>query len=54
MSGVPDIQFIDEDQPHPMYDLIIGIETLAHWKAILNFQEKTVTFNHIELTMQAL
>ena len=29
MSVRPDIQFIDEDQPPPMYGLIIGIERLA-------------------------
>ena len=32
MSVRPDIQFIDKDQPPPMYDLIIGIETLSDWK----------------------
>ena len=54
MSVMPDIQFIDEDQPPPMYDLIIGLETLASWKAILNFHEKTVTIDHVELPMQEL
>ena len=54
MSVMPDIQFIEEGQPPPMYDLIIGLETLAHWKAILNFHEKTVTIDHVELPMQAL
>ena len=54
MSVRPDIQFIDEDQPPPMYDLIIGLETLANWKAILNFHDKTVTIDHVELPMQSL
>jgi len=37
-----------------MYDLIIGLETLAKWKAILNFHELTLTINHVELPMQSL
>ena len=37
-----------------MYDLIIGLETLAEWKTILNFHDKTVTIDHIELPMQSL
>jgi len=54
MSVRPDIQFIDEDQPPPMYDLIIGLETLANWKAILNFEDQTVTIDHVELPMESL
>jgi hypothetical protein len=54
MSVRPDIQFIDEDQPPPMYDLIIGLETLGEWKTILNFHDKTVTIDHVELPMQSL
>ena len=54
MSVRPDIQFIDEDQPPQMYDLIIGLETLAKWKTILNFHDKTVTIDHVELPMQSL
>ena len=37
-----------------MYDLIIGLETLANWKAILNFHELTLTIDHVELPMQSL
>ena len=37
-----------------MYDLIIGLETLANWKAILNFHDKTLSIDHVELPMQAL
>ena len=29
MSCMPDIQFIEDDQPPPMYNLIIGLETLC-------------------------
>ena len=54
MSVMPDIQFIEDGQPPPMYDLIIGLETLANWKAILNFHELTLTIDHVELPMQTL
>ena len=37
-----------------MYDLIIGLETLSDWKTILNFHDKTVTIDHVELPMQSL
>jgi len=36
-----------------MYDLIIGLESLANWKAILNFHDLTVTIDHVELPMQS-
>jgi len=54
MSVTPDIQFIEEGDPPPMYDLIIGLETLANWKAILNFHDLTLTIDHVELPMQSL
>jgi hypothetical protein len=54
MSVTPDIQFIEEGAQPPMYDLIIGLETLARWKAILNFHDLTVTIDHVELPMQSL
>ena len=54
MSVMPDIQFIEEGQPPPVYDLIIGLETLANWKAILNFHDLTLTIDHVELPMQSL
>ena len=50
----PDIQFISEDAPLPMYDLIVGLETLANWKAILNFDDLSVTIDHVKLPMQQL
>ena len=54
MSVRPDIQSIDEDQPPPMHDLIIGLETLSDWKTILNFHDKTLIIDHVELPMQSL
>ena len=41
----PDIQFINEDQPPPMYDPIIDLETLSEWKTTLNFYDETVTIH---------
>ena len=54
MSLMPDIHFIEEGSPSPMYDLIIGLETLVKWKAILNFHDKTLTIDHVALPMQDL
>ena len=54
MSVRPNIQFIDEDQHPPMYDLIIDLEKLSKWKTILNVHDKTVTIDHIELPMKSL
>ena len=54
MSVTLDIQFIEEGNSPPMYDLIIGLETLANWKTILNFHELTLTINHVKLSMQSL
>eukprot|EP00957_Ditylum_brightwellii_P013621 1027571-Ditylum_brightwellii.AAC.1 len=54
MSVRPDIQFISEDQPPPMYDLIIRLEMLSKWKAILNFHNKTVTIDQVELPIESL
>eukprot|EP00957_Ditylum_brightwellii_P027767 2098307-Ditylum_brightwellii.AAC.1 len=54
MSVRPNIQFIGEDQPPPIYDLIIGLEKLSKWKAILNFHDKTVTIDHVKLPMESL
>ena len=54
MAVRPDIQFINRDQPPSMYDLIIGLETLSEWKTIINFHNKTVTINHVELPMESL
>ena len=42
---MPDIQFIEEGQPPPVYELIIDLETLANWKAILNFHDLTLIEN---------
>eukprot|EP00957_Ditylum_brightwellii_P030507 2310485-Ditylum_brightwellii.AAC.1 len=54
MSVRPNIQFIGEDRPPPMYDLIIGLETLSKWKVILNFHDKTVTIDQVKLPMKSL
>ena len=51
---MPDIQFIEKGQPPPVYDLIIGLETLALWKAILSFHDLTLTTEHVALPMKSL
>ena len=37
-----------------MYDIIIGLETLSDWRMILDFHDKTVTIDHVELPMKSL
>ena len=51
---MPDIQFTEEGSPSPMYDLIIGLETLVKWKAILTFLDKHLIIDHVALPMQDL
>eukprot|EP00957_Ditylum_brightwellii_P145685 11092431-Ditylum_brightwellii.AAC.1 len=54
MSVRPGIQFIGKDQPPPMYDLIIRLETLSKSKAILNFHDRTVTIDQVKLLTESL
>ena len=54
MSLMPDIHFIEEGNPSPMYDLIIGLETLVNWKAMLSFHDKTLIIDNVALPMQDL
>ena len=51
---MPDIHFIEEGDSSPMYDLIIGLETLVQWKAILNLYDNILTIDHVALPMQDL
>ena len=44
MSVEPDVKVVDDDHTFS-YDLIIGIETLAQWGAILDFFEGTMTID---------
>ena len=38
----------------PVYDLIIGIETMARLGIVLDFKEKAITIDHIKLKMRPL
>ena len=49
----PDIQVIPEDE-EPMFDLIIGVESLQRFGAILNFGTQCITLDQIEMPMQPL
>eukprot|EP00957_Ditylum_brightwellii_P106290 8108372-Ditylum_brightwellii.AAC.1 len=56
-DGRPAMVFLrppKEDQPPPMYDLIIGLEILSKWKAILNFHDEIVTINQVKLPTESL
>jgi hypothetical protein len=47
----PDIVIIDEKDGEPMFDLILGIETLAKFGTILDFQECTIQIDHAVVPM---
>ena len=51
---MPGIHFMEEGDPFPMYDILISLETLVNWKAILTVHVKTLTIDHVELPMQYL
>ena len=51
---MPTINFIEEGDHSPMYDLIIVLETLVNWKDVLIFHDNTLTINHVVLSMQDL
>ncbi len=36
-----------------MYDLILGVKSLANIGAILDFAESTITIDHVKLPMRA-
>jgi hypothetical protein len=48
----PDIVKIPASHPKPIYDLIIGVKSLAHIGTVLNFAKQTVTIDQIELPMR--
>ena len=49
----PDIQIISEEE-EPMFDLIIGVETLKRFGAVLNFGTQRITLDQITTPMQPL
>ena len=48
----PDIVKVPKSDAMPIYDLIIGVETLASISSILNFANQTVTIDHVTLPMR--
>ena len=50
----PDIIDIADDAPEPMFDLIIGTETMKKLDCILDFKNKVIEIDHIQLPMRKL
>ena len=50
----PDIIVRKNHAKRPMFDLILGIETLVKFGVILDFKRKVLTIDHHELTMRPL
>jgi hypothetical protein len=50
----PDIIEIDDDAEEPMFNLILGVETLANLGVILDFSRKTIIVDHISNPMQPI
>ncbi len=48
----PDIVEYTQGGPKPLYDLIIGKQTLHDIGTVLNFKERTITIDDILLSMQ--
>ena len=47
-----DIVSVPEKNPSPIYDLIIGIESLANMGVILDFSKKKLLIDHVTLPMK--
>lgn len=45
---------IIDDAPEPMFDLIIGTETMKKLDCILDFKNKVIEIDHIQLPMRKL
>ena len=50
----PDIILRENDAKNPMFDMIIGVETLSKFGVILDFSSKTLTIDHHTITMRPL
>ena len=47
----PDIVYYDSEDPAPIFELIIGIETMGHLGIVLDFKTKMVTLDKQTLPM---
>ena len=45
----PDIISVPEDQPSHVYDVILGVKTMAKLGVVLDFLAKTVTLDNVTL-----
>ena len=52
MNIEPDIVQYDEQSPNPMFDLIIGTETMQNWGVVLDFETKMVKIDGTSLPMR--
>ena len=50
----PDIVDMPEDSDLPTYDLILGVETMSKLGIVLDFGEKMITIDQIELPMKPI
>ena len=50
----PDIVELPKDVSPPVYDLIIGVKTMANLGCVLDFQNKEITLDHITIPMRPL
>ena len=48
----PDIVEYDEDDPKPVYDLILGNRTMKELGVVLDFKDKTITIDEVILPMR--
>ena len=53
-SVSPDIAELQDDDDEPMFNLIIGTETLAKFGVVLDFGQNTIILDHISSPMQPL
>ena len=52
-SFLPDVVEVPKTAAAPVYDLILGVKSLANIGAILDFAESTITIDHVKLPMRA-
>ena len=49
----PDVVWVPRNSGAPVYDLILGVKSLANIGTILNFADSTITIDHVTLPMRA-
>ena len=50
----PDIVYINEGDPEPLYDVIIGTNTMARIGCILDFKNEMITLDEVSLPMRSI